>query len=163
VIKKYNNSAIAEQPLPPLGDTLHFMRLIWTVDHALQSRSKLMDRAIGVTGPQRLVIRIVGRFPGISAGRLAEILQIDPSTLTGILRRLEKKKLIGRRTDDRDGRRSLVGLTDKGIKLNVDMAETIESAVRKTLAATANKKLKAAEEVLVNLARALQAPDADLE
>ena len=66
------------------------MRLLWAVDHGLQRRSKRMAATLGVTGPQRLVIRIVGRFPGISAGRLASILHLHPSTLTGILRRLER-------------------------------------------------------------------------
>ena len=63
------------------------MRLLWAVDHGLQTRSKRMAVGLGITGPQRLVLRIVGRFPGISAGQLSRILHLDPSTLTGILRR----------------------------------------------------------------------------
>src|SRR5438132_8459125 len=38
----------------------------------------------------RLVMRIVGRFPGIAAGRVAQILHVHPSTLTGILKRSEE-------------------------------------------------------------------------
>ena len=34
---------------------------------------------VGLTGPQRLVVRLVGRFPGITAGRLAEILHVHCS------------------------------------------------------------------------------------
>ena len=78
--------------MPPLGEQLEFMRLLWAIDHGLQTRSKRMAAALGVTGPQRLVIRIVGRFPGVSAGQLARILHLDPSTLTGILRRLERTR-----------------------------------------------------------------------
>src|SRR5206468_4578402 len=66
---------------PPLGAVLDFMRLLWAVDHALQSASKRMEATFGVTGPQRLVVRIVGRFPGIAAGRVAQILHVHPSTL----------------------------------------------------------------------------------
>src|SRR5439155_8811053 len=66
---------------PPLGAVLDFMRLLWAVDHSLQSASKRMEAAYGITGPQRLVVRIVGRFPGIAAGRVAEILHVHPSTL----------------------------------------------------------------------------------
>ena len=45
---------------PSLGPTLDFLRLLWELDHALQRRSKRMARALGLTGPQRLVLRIVG-------------------------------------------------------------------------------------------------------
>jgi hypothetical protein len=58
-----------DAPPPQLGDVLDFMRLIWAVDHALQKASKRMKTAIGVTGPQRLVIQIVARFPGIEVSR----------------------------------------------------------------------------------------------
>ena len=44
--------------LPALGEELDFMRLLWAVDHGLQQRSKRMAAEIGLTGPQRLVIRI---------------------------------------------------------------------------------------------------------
>src|SRR2546428_11062395 len=91
---------------PPLGAVLDFLRLLWAVDHALQSASKQMESNFGMTGPQRLVMRIVGRFPGIAAGRVAEILHVHPSTLTGILKRLESRGLLQRRTDPRDARRA---------------------------------------------------------
>src|SRR5437660_6487034 len=103
---------------PPLGSVLDFMRMLWAVDHALQSASKRMESTYGVTGPQRLVVRIVGRFPGIAAGRVAEILHVHPSTLTGILKRLEQRGILQRRTDPRDARRALFGLTPKGKKLD---------------------------------------------
>src|SRR5437588_8753742 len=95
---------------PPLGAVLDFMRLLWAVDHALQSASKRMEVTYGVTGPQRLVVRIVGRFPGIAAGRIAEILHVHPSTLTGILKRLESRSVLHRKADPRDARRALFGL-----------------------------------------------------
>jgi hypothetical protein len=92
------NTLVAESkssglPLPPLGETIDFLRLIWRVDHALHQASKRMQASLGVTGPQRLVIRIVGRFPGLTAGQLAEILYVDPSTMTGVLERLERRCL----------------------------------------------------------------------
>ena len=70
-----------------LGPVLEFMRTLWALDHALQSASKRMESRLRVTAPQRLVVRIVGRYPGVSAGELSEILHLHPSTLTGILGR----------------------------------------------------------------------------
>ena len=83
--------------LPPPGETLEFMRLLWAIDHGLQRRSKRMAKTLGLTGPQRLVVRMLGRYPGISAGQLAQVLHLHPSTLTGILRRLERRGWLTRR------------------------------------------------------------------
>src|ERR1051325_8901008 len=118
----------------PLGAVLDFMRLLWAVDHSLQSASKRMEAAYGITGPQRLVVRIVGRFPGIAAGRVAEILHVHPSTLTGILKRLEQRQILQRRPDPRDARRALFALTPKGKKLDTVRTGMVEQAVRRVLA-----------------------------
>src|SRR5262249_46223622 len=101
-----------------LGSVLEFMRVLWAVDHGLEAASKRMEARLGVTGPQRLVLRILGRYPSASAGRLAEILHLHPSTLTGILKRLETRGLITRRVDPADGRRALFDLTARGLKVD---------------------------------------------
>jgi DNA-binding MarR family transcriptional regulator len=144
-----------EPPLPHLGDVLDFMRLIWAVDHALQKASKRMKSAMGVTGPQRLVIRIVSRFPGMPAGRIAEILHVHPSTLTGVLKRLEKQGLIRRRSDPRDGRRALVGITAKGRFVESAASGTVEAAVQGALAAASPSESAAARALLARIARML--------
>jgi MarR family transcriptional regulator, organic hydroperoxide resistance regulator len=145
-----------EKQDPPLGAVLDFMRLLWAVDHALQSASKRMESAFGMTGPQRLVVRIVGRFPGISAGRLAEILHVHPSTLTGILKRLEARAILQRRPDPRDARRALFMLTAKGRKLDTVRTGTVEQAVRRVLLKDP-LKVGAAQEVLASLSGELEA------
>lgn len=138
-----------------LGEVLDFMRLLWGVDHALQSMSKRMEVSLGVTGPQRLVIRIVGRFPGISAGELANVLHIHPSTLTGILKRLEGRGIIERAQDEEDARRALFSLTAKGRDLDGLRIGTVEAIVRRSLAKLPPRKVGAARDVLNALATAL--------
>ena len=141
---------------PPLGAVLDFMRMLWALDHALQSASKRMEASFGLTGPQRLVVRIVGRFPGIAAGRVADILHVHPSTLTGILQRLERRGVLQRRPDPRDARRALFILTAKGRKLDVVRTGTVEQAVRRVLSRDA-EKVASAQEVLAALTEELDA------
>lgn len=141
---------------PPLGSVLDFMRLLWAVDHSLQSASKRMEAVHGITGPQRLVVRIVGRFPGISAGRLAGILHVHPSTLTGILKRLQSRGILQRKSDPRDARRALFALTSKGRRVDLLKGGTIESAVRRVLDGDPAKVI-AAQEILSKLAQELEA------
>jgi MarR family transcriptional regulator, organic hydroperoxide resistance regulator len=142
--------------VPPLGGVLDFMRLMWALDHALQAASKRMLAHLGVTGPQRLALRLIGRFPGISAGRLARVMHIHPSTLTGILARLEERRLVTRRPDPDDARRALFGLTPKGQRLNDDGGGTIEAAVARALASVPAARLREAETVLAALIGAVE-------
>jgi DNA-binding MarR family transcriptional regulator len=142
-------------PPPRLGDVLEFMRLIWALDHALDTTSKRMMASVGVTGPQRLVIRIVSRFPGITAGQIAELLHVHPSTLTRIVKLLERRDLLRRRADPRDGRRVILGLTEAGRRIETSAAGTVEAAVRRVLSETPPAHLDRTREVLDRLTRVL--------
>src|ERR1700688_4316745 len=63
----------------PLDPVLDFLRLLWSIEHGLQRLSKRMEAELGITGPQRLVLRLVGQFPGLPAGDLAGIARPPPS------------------------------------------------------------------------------------
>jgi hypothetical protein len=77
-----------------LDPVLDFLRLLWSIEHGLQSTSKRMGATMGITGPQRLVLRVVSQYPDISAGELAHVVRLHPSTITGILQRLVAKRLL---------------------------------------------------------------------
>ena len=152
---KKPHDVLAGPGTPRLGGVLDFMRLLWAVDHGLQGTSKRMLATMGVTGPQRLAVRIIGRFPGISAGRLARVLHVHPSTLTGILARLESRRLVTRWPDPKDARRALFGLTASGRALNETRAGTVEAALARGMAGLPDRQIQAAEEVLMVVIRAL--------
>jgi len=138
-----------------LGPVLEFMKQLWAVDHGLQTISKRLESAHGITGPQRLVVRIVGRTPGISAGALAQILRMHPSTLTGILRRLETRGILTRKSDPNDARRALFALTARGRKVDTLKTGTVEAAVRRVLARSPDEA-SVAQKLLAILASELE-------
>ena len=140
-------------------DVLEFLRLLWAVDHALAAKSKQMEARLGVTGPQRFVLRFIGRNPSISAGALAEMLHLHPSTLTGVLRRLQARGFVERRPDPEDARRSMFVLTERGLELDGQRTGTVEAAVTRALAQVAPRKIDAARELLVALAAELAEDD----
>jgi DNA-binding MarR family transcriptional regulator len=145
--------------LLPLGPVLDFLRLIWAVDHAVQRTSRRMETALGVTAPQRLVIRLVGRFPGLPAGTLAQLLHVHPGTMSGVLKRIERQGFIRRRADPRDRRRVLLGLTDKGRSFDVEADDSVEAALARALSDVPAQKLEAAREVLQAIALAMARDD----
>lgn len=152
------SAGVETGPLPPPGETLEFMRLLWAIDHGLQRRSKRMAKTLGLTGPQRVVVRMLGHYPGISAGQLAQGLHLHPSTLTGILRRLERRGWLTRRRHPRDGRRAVLELSLAGRRLDVESPGTIEAAMKSALGRLPTSSVKSARAVLRALAAELEPP-----
>ena len=143
-----------------LGAVLDFMRLLWAIDHGLQSASKKMEMTLGVTGRQRLVVRIIGKFPGIGAGHLARVLHVHPSTLTGILQRLESRNVIERRSETRDKRRARFFLLREGHRIDESISGTVEGKVRRALRLLSPQDITTTRRVLALIADELT-PDSE--
>jgi DNA-binding MarR family transcriptional regulator len=141
--------------VPRLDGVLGFLRLLWALDHGLQLVSRRMFAERGVTGQQRLLIRIVATSPAITPGQLADVLHLHPSTVTGLLKRLQRQGLLRRQPHPSDGRRVIVTLTEKGRRAAAPGAHTVEALVARALAVFPAAKIEAAEEVLRTMANVL--------
>ena len=149
--------ATKPEDTPILDPVLQFMRLIWAVDHELQSVSKRMETTHGLTVPQRLSVLLIGRKPGILAGELAHLLHLHPGTVSGIVKRLEMSGLVQRTGDADDARRLRLMLTMRGRAVNRRRAGTFEDAARRVLETATQADVTAAARLLAQLARELQA------
>jgi MarR family transcriptional regulator, organic hydroperoxide resistance regulator len=109
------------------------MQRLWDLVHALAVRSKRMGRTLGVTGPQRLVIRVLGQSPDATAREISDVLGLHPSTLTGVLARLENQRMIQRKVDRVDRRRVRFRLTPAGRRIDRERKGTVEAAVRRAM------------------------------
>lgn len=141
----------------PLEPAIGFMRRLWRLNHALERLSSRMESSLGVTAQQRMIVRCVGKFPGITAGQLATQLHADPGTISTALARLERRGLVARRRDPRDKRRVALGLTAAGRALDRPAEGTVEAAVERLLATTDEASLRRTEQVLVALTDLLEA------
>jgi MarR family transcriptional regulator, organic hydroperoxide resistance regulator len=154
-------SGARRQPARPalrertLSDVLTFMQLLWAVTHGLESASKRMKAELGVTGPQRLVLRLIGEYGVTAPGELASVLHVDPSSLTGVLRRLERSGLIGRARDPNDGRRAVLSVTRRGQAINRQRRGTVEARVQAAMRGASARQLTTACRVLKSLAHEL--------
>lgn len=148
---------------PRLDKVLEFMRVLWALDHAMQGRSKAMASKLGITSPQRLALRLVDEQPGITSGEVAQLLHLDPSTLTGVLQRLEIRGLLTRKKDKADGRRAKLQVTAAGRELLSQQQHTIEAVVRVALNAEKEKAVRKASGVLQRLTAAMGAAPAPAE
>ena len=149
------NAGPADATPDDLPEVLQFMRSLWELMHHLNRASKRMSQTLGVTGPQRLALRVIGLFPDISAGQLAHILHVHPSTLTGVLQRLIDQGLLVRTPAAGDRRRAQLRLTARGRRINRMREGTVEAAVSTTLRASSARERAATEGLLAALAAAL--------
>jgi MarR family transcriptional regulator, organic hydroperoxide resistance regulator len=138
-----------------LDPVLDFMRLLSSIEHGLQRMSKRMETELGITGPQRLVLRVVGGFPDLSAGELAHIVRLHPSTITSILRRLVERGLLERRRDPGDSRRARLRLKPAALPYTRTANGTVENAATLALTHAGTSNVMGARKVLMSVAHGL--------
>lgn len=78
---------------------------------------RLQLESLGVTYPQYLVLLVLWTHDGVTIGEIGEQLGLETNTLTPLLKRLEKLKLITRNRSQEDERKVMIALTPAGLKL----------------------------------------------
>ncbi len=134
---------------------LEAMEDLWGLTHALEARSKWMKRAHGVSGPQLLLIRIVGTNPGCSPGEAARQLRLHAGTVTRLAAGLEALGAVRRAGHGGDGRRVRLMLTSRGRRLARLSAGTVHRAVARVLAGARPGEAAAATAFIRRLAAEL--------
>jgi DNA-binding MarR family transcriptional regulator len=117
---------------------------------------------LGLTHPQYLVMLALWQHGTLSVKRLSGLLQLDPGTLSPLLKRLEAADLLRRERDPKDQRNLALALTDRGRALRVQ-AVTIPAGIVERLGMPI-EELVSMREALTNVIaaaqRALAAPEA---
>jgi DNA-binding MarR family transcriptional regulator len=83
---------------------------------------------LGLTHPQYLVMLALWQHGQLSVKRLSGLLQLDPGTLSPLLKRLEAGGLVSRERDPGDQRNLAVTLTERGRALRAE-AEKIPAGI----------------------------------
>ena len=76
--------------------------------------SAKIEKVHDVTSSQILAIFIISQEEQITMGRLAQMLDLTPRAITGLMTGLEKKKLVTRTKDQSDGRITWLSLSEDG-------------------------------------------------
>ena len=86
---------------------------------------------MGLTHPQYLVMLALWQDAPLSVKRLGELLQLDPGTLSPLLKRLESAELVTRKRDSADERLLSVELTSAGAALREQALEVPPTIVQR--------------------------------
>jgi DNA-binding MarR family transcriptional regulator len=93
---------------------------------------------MGITHPQYLVMLALWEQSPLSVKQLSGLLQLDPGTLSPLLKRLESVGYVTRRRDPRDERALAVELTEEGQALR-EHALRVPPAIMERLAVSADE------------------------
>ena len=113
------------------GEPVEALRLDRQLCFALYGAANRVTRlyrplleALGLTYPQYLAMLVLWEASPRTVGALGEALDLESSTLTPLLKRLETQGLVARQRDPEDERRVIVTLTEAGAALR-DKAKAV--------------------------------------
>ncbi|MBK7405345.1 MAG: MarR family transcriptional regulator [Phycisphaerales bacterium] len=130
-------------------------RIVRAVD--LHSRH-LLDSS-GLTGPQIATLQALAGVPGgASPTTIARTVHLSQATVTGILKRLERRGLIARRRSETDGRAAVIEITAEGARVLEHAPSLLQERFRQEL-----ERLQSWErhQILATLQRVAQLMDAE--
>ena len=133
--------------------------MLTKAQHSVQQVFKEGLESFGITPGQYMVLKCLWDENGITVKHLADRLQLDSSTITGILDRLETKQLIARQPDKNDRRALNVVLTPQGKDLQEPVDQAIEAANHKVLNCLDNEQAQNFKAILHKIHPAKGVPE----
>jgi MarR family transcriptional regulator, organic hydroperoxide resistance regulator len=102
------NQAVTEAAISEIMQSLR------RIFKAIQDYSYAVSNKFGITGPQLWVLKTISQNESLHLGELGKRMYLHPSTITGLIDRLEKKGYVERDRGREDRRVVKLHLTSKG-------------------------------------------------
>jgi DNA-binding MarR family transcriptional regulator len=131
-----------EKPAPG-GDTL--IDLIARANHLLAERLYQQVRWQGISPTEGRILAALSARDGIAMNELADLVLFKQPTLTKAIDRMERAKLVERRTPATDRRRTIVHLTERGRRMAAPLLQRAQrqaTAIERLLGEAKSRELK---------------------
>ena len=129
--------------------------------HAIDLHSRRLLSECEVTAPQLVCLHMLAAEGPLNSRTLAGKVHVNPSTLVGILDRLEAKGFVGRRRDQADRRAVLVELTRQGEAFVAKAPSPLQSALVDRLRQLSDNQQKRLADSLEEVVGLMQAESHD--
>ena len=116
-----------------LDDQLCFA--LYAASRSVTARYRPLLEELGLTYPQYLVMLVLWQHGSVSVRDLGTALQLESSTLSPLLKRLEANELVRRERRTDDERSVIIRLTPAGAQLQ-ERARTVPQAIGDAMALT---------------------------
>jgi DNA-binding MarR family transcriptional regulator len=134
---------------------LRLLRALRKLIRAVDTDSRRLAADHDITGPQLICLRTIAEHAPLTASDIAQRIHLSPSTVVGILDRLEAKKLITRERNQQDRRLIHIHPTDAGHALIARTPFPLHSVLSGALAALSPAEQQAACAALERLTNQL--------
>lgn len=129
-------SPSAGEPTSAPGRDEHHLRILTAIRRIIRSveiYSRRLAMGHGITAPQLVCLGRVVESDGLSLKDLAAQVHLSPSTMVGIVDRLEAKGLVQRERSRSDRRIVLITATPSGLQMVSDAPSPLQDALAKAL------------------------------
>jgi MarR family transcriptional regulator, organic hydroperoxide resistance regulator len=106
-------SGIPKKIIPDIAIS-EIMQSLRRIFKAIHDYSSAVSDKFGITGPQLWALNTISKNEGLPLGKLSKKMYLRPSTITGLVDRLEKRGYAVRDRDQKDRRVVKILLTSKG-------------------------------------------------
>ena len=139
-------------------DTNDILIKIRKIVRSVDIESKKIQKDYGVSIPQVLCLNFLHESPNYQAtqGEIRKFLNLNPSTVSGIINRLEKKGYLARLPKLGDRRVVNIALTSAGDELLSTIPSLLHEELSEKLQNLSEKELETVENGLETLVRILQ-------
>ena len=128
---------------------------------ALELFSKEVDVKFNLTAPQLWALWELGKDGTLSLKDLSARIQLHPSTVVGVVDRLEAKGLVARKTDSADRRRVKLSLTAAGRALRKKAPHPAQGRLLMALQSMGDKQIAEIQKSVATLVKAMEAEDVE--
>lgn len=131
------------------GDEPHLLREVFRTYHVLMAG---FSRKIGMPASQFALMRLLALAASdVGVMDLARQLGVNAAAVTRQVKVLERERLVRRRSDPKDGRRSYVNLSPKGQRLFEEIHERTHELERSLSSVLGTEEMRSAAMVLKKL------------
>jgi MarR family transcriptional regulator, lower aerobic nicotinate degradation pathway regulator len=153
------------QDLPPtlgsdVGDVAPVFNTLRRLVHSMHAASRETEHRLGVTGAQLFVLTQLHATPSLSINALAERTMTHQSTVSVVVRRLVRRKLVKKVRAPDDARRVELTLTPSGAALLRRAPEVMQVRLARAIDSLQLEDRRALELGLGHLVKELGAQDA---
>lgn len=157
-----------EATLPPIGSAaartrydLQILRALRRIIHSVDLYSKELAATNRITAPQLIcLLHIVNNGP-VSATAIGREVHLSPSTVVGILDRLEEKGLVERHRSQEDRRIVRVTATRDGIELSQSAPSPLQQTLANSLGELPELEQATIALALERIVALMEAPEVD--
>ena len=122
------------------SNSILILQSIRKIIRAIDQHSRKLRSEFNITIPQLITLNNIADNPGITLAKLANLIHLSPSTLVGILDRLELKELVIKKRGVEDRRQVQINITHKGKKTLKDSPMLMQEKLLKRINTLSNKE-----------------------